>query len=1185
MQRNSQSINSSLFFFSCLLMQFNILAQSPNMLENLKNVMPPSPNSSAFAKYGDWPVSLYTGVPNISVPVTTLKGRTASVPITLSYHAAGNKVGDIASWVGLGWSLSAGGVISRSIRGLNDEAGFYNWSSYYSNPDDLSSTVPDNIAQLRIVATANNTADSEQDTYNFSAMGRSYRLLLKADGSVLTIPHSNLKFVSNPIVGGGTEWTVLMEDGTKLSFGGGNNFVETTNNPGFQSSDGNGIQFISSWQLRKITTVNGEVVNFTYSFSNIDQDSYFSESDNIKYKSSFTLGGPAPTCLNVEHSLGTKSIVAKQRVSALSLSSIESDLQRIDFVSTPGRLDLEGGSSLSEIKVFSKQINQFIERYIFNTSYSQAVTSNELFANTLDPSYFYKRLRLNSFERRGVNDPQSGFQKWTFEYNLQNLPSRRSFAQDHWGYFNGAVSNATLLPRQYFVLPNLSQLDYIRQSTGFMPDKHDLGGNREGNSDFMQAEMLTKISYPTGGYSQFAYEPNSVPISKEIFADDQIDLDMYLTSGQIPFINSRSSVFTLSKPGYVGVNFSSQISANILNDIFGLKVSINIRDSNGTSVASTIQNGITWFNILSPGVYTFQMSVPVTSEDLPTPSHFIDAHASLQYQKSNGLQNINQLTGGLRVASIIDYDAVTGFTNKKYFQYSNPLVINSIDITKEYVATQVSSTNNGGELCYFVNTIRNSSTKFASGSIQGGSTGYAQVKALYGSNGENGYTISIFNSEPDNVLSAAPFDPQEFPYPPAVSRDNRRGLLLTQKDYNAQNVLLKQIDNTYSFTSKGLVIGYKAGYNELVAPTLCINQYHNCGIIRAYYGNEVEQVKHLTSTETTYDTNGQNPLVKTITNYFDNPINVQPVRTVTKSSKGEDVVNYSRTPLEKAEINAAYPLSATASLAIDSMVRKNMVSQVIQTENYLGTFLKARTTLNHKIWLTGSPNPTIIAPENAIVQIANNTPELRIQFKDYDAFGNLLEQQKKNDVPKSYLYDYNFAYPIAEVINASKDNIAYTSFEADGTGNWQLASTRDNTGGYTGNKSYYISSGIISKPLNPSTTYVVSFWAKNAVGLTVNGTTPTPGPTRNGWTFYQQSLTGITSVSLAGTSGNIDEVRLHPHGAQMTTYVYSPTIGVTSSSDAKQSVTYYEYDNLNRLVTIRDEQKKIIKNFQYHYKE
>ena len=107
---------------------------------DLKKVVPPSPNTSAIAKYADWPVNLYTGLPNIDIPLCQLHAKGTAVPISISYHAAGNKVGEVASWVGLGWSLNAGGVITRSVRGLPDEApgnGSFAMSNLYSNPNDL----------------------------------------------------------------------------------------------------------------------------------------------------------------------------------------------------------------------------------------------------------------------------------------------------------------------------------------------------------------------------------------------------------------------------------------------------------------------------------------------------------------------------------------------------------------------------------------------------------------------------------------------------------------------------------------------------------------------------------------------------------------------------------------------------------------------------------------------------------------------------------------------------------------------------------------------------------------------------------------------------------------------------------------------------------------------------------------
>ena len=56
-----------------------------------------SPNAAALGKYGDIPVNYHTGVPNISIPLYSLKAGPLSLPIQLSYHAAGLRVDENAS--------------------------------------------------------------------------------------------------------------------------------------------------------------------------------------------------------------------------------------------------------------------------------------------------------------------------------------------------------------------------------------------------------------------------------------------------------------------------------------------------------------------------------------------------------------------------------------------------------------------------------------------------------------------------------------------------------------------------------------------------------------------------------------------------------------------------------------------------------------------------------------------------------------------------------------------------------------------------------------------------------------------------------------------------------------------------------------------------------------------------------
>jgi YD repeat-containing protein len=125
--------------------------------------------------------------------------------------------------------------------------------------------------------------------------------------------------------------------------------------------------------------------------------------------------------------------------------------------------------------------------------------------------------------------------------------------------------------------------------------------------------------------------------------------------------------------------------------------------------------------------------------------------------------------------------------------------------------------------------------------------------------------------------------------------------------------------------------------------------------------------------------------------------------------------------------------------------------------------------------------------------------------------------------------------------------------------------------------------------LNASTNYVISYWSTNgaysipgtAAGYPLTGKTVTIGGTP--WTYYEHLVTGRSSVQLNG-SGGIDELRLYPASAQMKTYTYSPLVGMTSQCDVGNRISYYFYDGLGRLSSVKDQDGNIIKTYQYHYK-
>jgi len=244
--------------------------------QQLPTVVPQSPNAAEFARYGEIPVSYYTGVPNISVPIYTIKSGEIDVPLTLSYHAGGIKVSQEASWVGLGWSLSQGGLITRNIRGKDDirTLNSTNTSGYPSQgslpeieQDDVQSN-GFNFPSEKLEDYSNielGDTDPVPDSFTYNILGYSGTFImpknytggvsLRQNGLLFEYVFINSKWIWIVTDTNGWKYYIDIEESTET-------FSEIIKEG--SSSTNSELPKITSWYLSKVITPKGDKVTFIY---------------------------------------------------------------------------------------------------------------------------------------------------------------------------------------------------------------------------------------------------------------------------------------------------------------------------------------------------------------------------------------------------------------------------------------------------------------------------------------------------------------------------------------------------------------------------------------------------------------------------------------------------------------------------------------------------------------------------------------------------------------------------------------------------------------------------------------------------------------------------------------------------------------------------------------------------------
>lgn len=431
-------------------------------------VISPPPNSSSVAKMVDNSVDLHTGAPRINLPLHTIQGAKLSYPISISYNGSGIKVAEVPGTVGLGWALNAESMITRAVRGRPDE--FTN--SYFSYASSIPNET-DAIADETLFNLADGKYDMQPDLFYFSTGWDAGKFIFDNQLTPQTIPKKPLK-ISFDDISTLTEAIITTYDGTKFIYING----ETSSLTGWPSD------FKSSWYLSRIISVdNADTIKFNYVTSTAS--TYDVIRSGFLY---FFYNVPEGVLTSkaqyeVENSFGTETVSVS---GTKYLESIESSREKVvfDYGSRTDKADLK---KLDYLKIYQKDpiSGALVEKQRIHFGYSYFQDTS----GTPSDSYGYSRLRLDYVQHEAPGTiPKPPYQ---FNYSTKKLPPPTSFAQDPWGYYNGATSNNSLVPATTFQGQVISTSD------------------RQIHAEFVDGFILNKIISPLGGITEYFFEPNT----------------------------------------------------------------------------------------------------------------------------------------------------------------------------------------------------------------------------------------------------------------------------------------------------------------------------------------------------------------------------------------------------------------------------------------------------------------------------------------------------------------------------------------------------------------------------------------------------------------------------------------------------------------------------------------------------
>lgn len=1114
-------------------------------VDNINKIFPAAPTSNNLMKFEEVPVSYYTGIPDINIPLFNIPTNNPNVNLNvqLKYHPLSAKPEDKASETGLGWSLLAGGTITRTVRGgVADELIESTFMSphpslkygVYRHEYNPTYKMIYNISDFDIKEygfyAGIGRYDTEYDLYQYNFMGYSGRFIILKDQNgnfhVEKLDRNNLRITSSHIGSGEVESITITDDkGIQYIFKGMESIskdISTVRTGLFTGSSDvsaniGGGHYFTAFHLDKVKDQNKNILlSFQYEQTSVVE--YYDPESR-------TTRRPKNVVNDYEHYLGNTMDPDSQMPGLMEYQTIKNtadtklltgiaitDKGSIQLTYEKGRIDSNylNPTNLYKLKsiqsnIIGQGINQYIDKYTFDYDYSSSFLNK-----SLNTSIELKKLLLKKISQSSAAIGDSN--EYSIDYNNFNS----SYDKDNWGYY------------------------------------------KDGNQAGITQDIIKSITYPTKGKvifdfneNVFSYAPTfesvMAPITGE-WVEQSYDFSTSVPNTFNPDIKLEH--FTIVSPQKVKLhlNLGSLIYSNWEFNIFK-KTGANTFSAPiatfGMGWQSCISTGgaqcptqnpgesvepIREYNketeVLEPGTYYVSLdgNYGITQRK---PSYSLTANTKERIFKSYVTKN----GGGLRINTIKYFDTPASTEVSKEFVYdykdlddpqkSSGALVFPEPLFKyiEFIKYFNYDTNSGSSLNYSCDS--ETTTDFNVLPVektQGSDVGYQYVtvrQIAHGNNNniiDNGKTVYKFRS-PIEFPNTEVFGPT-MPIYPINNEDYLRGQMIFEKKYDTEGKLISEVNHEYSTLSLKKVEGIKIKdnyYNNINPDLYKYTDY--------YYFKKFIPGKVLTSPFKYYAKYGITlPTQKTETSYFyKNGVQSSVTNSSTSVYNALDYLSLSTQTLSDGTSTVTNYSYATEKNN-QKLITANMIGIPLET----GVIQKMTSSdpgkTIAKTELIYDPATSSLLPDAVTgLNIQTNVMENKIRYDRYDSKGNIQQYTTKDGISTVIIWGYGQTQAIAKIEGAKLTDISQSLIDSV-----VIASNTDAAAGAN----------------NDETALFTAFKT------------------------FRDSLPNY----------------------QITTYSYDPLIGVRSITPPSGIREQYIYDSAGRLEKVIDMDGKILKEMKYNYK-